>query len=215
MGNNLAVNTICVDKLYVQRWAWANNITIFFYFSAALGTIHADLHVLVLAAPNICHKSTVVQCSLFLSSWQWHLSQQHTQNAFLRFHCNNGYITHILPVFVSYLKFMFILSWTLFIVIYQLQLVYTAFIKWFCIRFFGHRFFHIVILGVKAILRLVFSFVIFLLHSPRYTNPKNGLKLQTFIHIICGGPMMAYNTCWISAQVHHTEKLFTDNKQNI
>jgi hypothetical protein len=75
---------------------------------------------------------------------------------------------------------MLILSRTLFIVIYQLQLVHTAFIVWFCIQFFGHRFFHIVILAVKAIFRLVFSFVIFLLHSPRYTNLKNGFKLQNY-----------------------------------
>jgi len=32
-----------------------------------------------------------VQYSVFLYGWQWHAAQQHTQNALLYFHNNNGY----------------------------------------------------------------------------------------------------------------------------
>jgi len=35
-------------------------------------------YVLLLLVTQICHKSTVLQHSIFLYSWEWHVAQQHS-----------------------------------------------------------------------------------------------------------------------------------------
>jgi len=40
-------------------------------------------------ATYICHKIIVVQHSLFMYSWQWHVAQEHTRNLLFLCHCNN------------------------------------------------------------------------------------------------------------------------------
>jgi len=62
----------------------------------------------IVAGDVTCRKGIVVQQSVFLYSWQWHVAQRHTRNALLSFHCNNGYanalqnyLIHTKPIFFS------------------------------------------------------------------------------------------------------------------
>jgi len=173
-------------------------------------------HALLLAASYICHISIVVQHSLFLHSW-WHLAQQHTENAFLCFHCNNGYITHTLPVFVSHLKVASSLSQTLYCNLQTSNSVH---------RFYGmvlYTVFQTKVLSHRVSCCESYSqtsvlthFVIFLLHARSHTNRKNGFKLQKFIHSSSLYVMVQWwhtTHAKISAQLHHTEKVSHENKQ--
>jgi hypothetical protein len=60
----------------------------------------------------ISHRSTAVQHSVFLCSWQRRVTQQHPQNVLLCFHRNNSYanapqcyVIRTLPVFLSVIHF--------------------------------------------------------------------------------------------------------------
>lgn len=41
---------------------------------------------------TFCRKSILLRHSVLLCCWQWHAPQELTQNAMLRFRCNNGYV---------------------------------------------------------------------------------------------------------------------------
>jgi hypothetical protein len=61
-----------------------------FFVSMQLRGIYINPTLGFSTVTYICHKIIVVQHSLFMYSWQWHVAQELTQNSLLLCHCNNG-----------------------------------------------------------------------------------------------------------------------------
>ena len=85
LRNDLSVITICLAN-YTSEQGREQTYDLWFQCHFTW----TPSYVSFLLATLICQKSIVVQQSTFLYSWQWHVAQ-HTQNALLCFHCNNGY----------------------------------------------------------------------------------------------------------------------------
>jgi len=64
------------------------------------------VHFIVACDTNF-HKSIVVQHSIFLYIWQWYVTQQHTQNALLLYHCDNGYANAPQRYVFTYIAYLF------------------------------------------------------------------------------------------------------------
>jgi len=96
----LSVQPNCTSKEVINKRT-------LFCFKAASGNLCEDTYVLLLLATLICHKSTVVHTQYFYTAGSGPVAQQHTQNALLCFHSNNGYankpqcnVTWTLPILV-------------------------------------------------------------------------------------------------------------------
>ena len=61
-----------------------------FCFNAASGTLHENLRRYYCCRRQICYKSIVVKYSIFLYTWQWHVTLQRTQKVLLLFNRKNG-----------------------------------------------------------------------------------------------------------------------------
>jgi len=87
------VNDICHYDLFGQIVCLKVAISKqkLFCFSAALDTLHEDLHIFYVSWLHKFATKPLLCNTLFAYSCQLQVAQQHTQNAVLFFHCNNGY----------------------------------------------------------------------------------------------------------------------------
>jgi hypothetical protein len=104
------VITICLPSC-ASREGHEKNEHFFFCFSATSGTLYKELGTFYCYRRHKCRKSIVVQNSIFIYTrrGQWHVAQQHTQNAFLPSPCNSGsanaphgYVIRALPVLIIF-----------------------------------------------------------------------------------------------------------------
>jgi hypothetical protein len=85
LRRNLPAITICIAKLYVWRRTRANEQS---FVSVQHRALYMKICVLCIVAGST--DLPWKHCYAILN-WQWHVAQQHSRNALLRFHCSRGY----------------------------------------------------------------------------------------------------------------------------